>query len=129
MEYIKFGQIVNTHALKGSVKINIFSDDIRNIEKYENIYLKENDEYIRCEILDIKFSKNQAIVSFKNVNSKEDADTYRNKYIYIKKDDLEVLEEDTFYLIDILESEVYELKDEGEEYFGKLIEVNQNLSI
>ena len=126
MEYIKIGQIVNTHALKGSVKVNIFSDNVENIKKYENIYLKENNEYIEYEILDIKFSKNQAIISFKDIESKEYADTFRNRYIYIKKDDLEELEDDTYYLIDIIGLEVYETENGKQKPLGSLIEVNQN---
>ena len=126
MEYIQFGQIVSTHALKGNVRINVFSDDVENIKKYENIYLEENGKYIRYEVLNITFSRNQAIVSFKDIDNKEKADEYRNRYIYINKKDLDTLDEDTYYLVDILESEVYELKDNKEEYFGKLIEVNQN---
>ena len=126
MEYIQFGQIVNTHALKGNVRINVFSDDVENIKKYENIYLEENGKYIRYEVLNITFSRNQAIVSFKGIDNKEKADEYRNRYIYINKKDLDILDEDTYYLVDILESEVYEVKDDKEECFGKLIEVNQN---
>ncbi len=126
MEYIELGQIVNTHALKGSVKINIFSDKVENIKKYEQIYLKEKDKYIEYEINDIKFFKNQAIVNFKNINNKEEADKLRNKYIYIKKDSLEELEDDSYYLIDLIGIAVYESKDNEEKLLGELVEVKQD---
>ena len=126
MEYIELGQIVNTHALKGSVKINIFSDKVENIKKYEQIYLKENDKYIEYEIIDIKFSKNQAIVSFKNIKNVDEADKLRNKYIYVKKDSLEELEDDTYYLIDLIGLDVYETKESQEKLLGELIEIKQD---
>lgn len=126
MEYIVFGQIVNTHGLKGHVKINIFSENVQNIKNYEKIYLKENEEYIECSILDLKFSKNQAITLFKGINNKDEADTLRNKYICIKKDDLEALEDNTYYLIDLLGLDVYEKEKDKEKLLGKLVEVNQN---
>lgn len=126
MEYIEFGQIVNTHALKGSVKINIFSENVENIKKYENIYLKENNKYIKYDIEDVKFSKNQAIVKFKDIKSKEDADEYKNRYIYIKTEDLEDLEKDTYYLMDLIGLEVYEIKNNNEKLLGSLLEINQN---
>lgn len=130
MEFIEIGQIVNTHALKGNVKINIFSETSENIKKYENIYLKENNEYIKYEILDIKFSKNQAIVNFKTIDSIEKAEKLKNKYIYIKKEELDKLEDDNYYLIDLIDSQVYQMiKENGqekEELLGTLIEVNQN---
>lgn len=131
MKYIELGQIVNTHALKGNVKVNVFSENVKNIKKYKNIYLKENDKYIEYEVLDIKFSKNQAIINFKNIDNKEKAEKLKNKYIYIKKEDLKKLEDDNYYLIDLINSKVYEKvknknSKEKEELIGTLIEVNQN---
>ena len=127
MEYIELGQIVNTHGLRGDVKVNIFSENMKNIGKYKKIYLKNKEnEYIEYKVLNLKFTNNQAIISFENINNKEDADTYRNRYIYINKDDLEELEVDTYYLIDLIGIDVYELVKSEEKLFGKLIEVNQN---
>lgn len=127
---MRYGQIVNTHAIKGNVKVNIFSEKPENIKKYKNIYLKENDEYIEYEVLNIKFLKNQAIINFKNIDKIEKAEKLKNKYIYIKKTDLEELENNTYYLIDLIDSKVYQQvkvnNKAKEELIGTLIEVNQN---
>lgn len=127
MEYIELGQIVNTHGLRGSVKVNVFSENLENIKKYKNIYLKNKDnEYIEYRVLDIKFTNNQAIVTFEEITNKDEANSYRNKYLYIKKEDLEELDDDTYYLIDLIGLNAYEIIKNEEKLLGELIEVNQN---
>lgn len=127
MEYIELGQIVNTHGLRGSVKVNVFSENLENIKKYKNIYLKNKDnEYIEYRVLDIKFTNNQAIVTFEEITNKDEANSYRNKYLYIKREDLEELDDDTYYLIDLIGLNAYEIINNEEKLLGELIEVNQN---
>ena len=127
MEYIELGQIVNTHGLRGSVKVNVFSENLENIKKYKNIYLKNKDnEYIEYRVLDIKFTNNQAIVTFEEITNKDEANSYRNRYLYIKREDLEELEDDTYYLIDLIGLNAYEIIKNEEKLLGELIEVNQN---
>lgn len=127
MEYIELGQIVNTHGLRGSVKVNVFSENLENIKKYKNIYLKNKDnEYIEYRVLDIKFTNNQAIVTFEEITNKDEANSYRNRYLYIKREDLEELDDDTYYLIDLIGLNAYEIIKNEEKLLGELIEVNQN---
>lgn len=127
MEYIELGQIVNTHGLRGSVKVNVFSENLENIKKYKNIYLKNKDnEYIEYRVLDIKFTNNQAIVTFEEITNKDEANSYRNRYLYIKREDLEELDDDTYYLIDLIGLNAYETINKEEKLLGELIEVNQN---
>lgn len=108
LEYIKIGQIAKSHALKGGVKVNIFSEKAENILEYPNIYLKEKNEYIKYSIKNIAFSKNQAIINFDKIETKEEADKYKNRYIYINKEDLKQLDNDIYYVVDIIGLDAYD---------------------
>lgn len=39
-EYVEIGQIVNTNGLKGFLKINPFTDDIRRFDKLKTIFIR-----------------------------------------------------------------------------------------
>ena len=41
-EYFEIGQIVNTSGLKGIVKVNCFSDDIRRFDKLSKVLIEKN---------------------------------------------------------------------------------------
>ena len=44
METIEFGKIVNTHGLKGEVKVYSYTDDVNHILKLKKVYIS-NKEY------------------------------------------------------------------------------------
>ena len=46
MDYILIGKIVNTHGIKGEVKIYPYTDDIYNLAKIKEFYLF----YYHCNI-------------------------------------------------------------------------------
>ena len=50
-KYLEIGQIVNTFGIKGMVKVNPFTDDIRRFDKLKTIYiwkkLQEEDKEIK----------------------------------------------------------------------------------
>ena len=43
-KYFEIGQIVNTNGLKGIVKVKPFTDDIKEFETFESIYVQKKAE-------------------------------------------------------------------------------------
>ena len=41
MEFLKVGQIVNTHGIKGEIKIYPYTNDIENLAKTSSFYIDE----------------------------------------------------------------------------------------
>ena len=44
-EYFKVGQIVNTHGIKGEVKVMSFTDDVNNFKRYGKVLIDDTDIY------------------------------------------------------------------------------------
>ena len=42
-EYLHIGEIVNTHGVRGEVKIIPLTDDIRRFDDLASIYIEDND--------------------------------------------------------------------------------------
>ena len=107
-DILEIGQIVNTRGLRGEVKVNSFSEDPKRFEKLSTIYVKEKSEYKEYVIERVAYSKNQVILKLKGIDHIDYAEKLRNMYIYIKRSDLEPLEEGTYYIADLIGLEVYE---------------------
>jgi len=82
-EYLEIGQIVNTNGLKGVVKINPFTDDVTRFEKLKTVYIERGKELKEFEIEEVRYQKKQVLVKFKNIDTIEDAQKYRECYIKI----------------------------------------------
>ena len=53
-EYFEVGQIVNTFGIKGFVKVNPLTDDVKRFEELESVFVVKNKELIEMKIEEIK---------------------------------------------------------------------------
>ena len=119
-DILEIGQIVNTRGLRGEVKVNSFSQDSKRFEKLDVIYIKENNELKSYKIEKVTYNKNQVILKLENINHIDYAEKLRNKYIYVKKSQLEDLPEGVYYISDLIGLDVY---DEKHNYLGKVDDI------
>ena len=117
---LEVGQIVNTFGIKGFVKVKPWVNDIERFDDLEKVYVKIKKETQKLEIEEVKYHKDMVLIKFKGIETVEQAETLRNCYLEIDREDAVPLEEGTYYIVDLLESEVY--TDEGE-LLGKLEDI------
>ncbi len=106
MEYLEIGQIVNTQGLKGEVKINPFTDNVKRFDKLKKIYVEKNNSKQKLEIEKIRYVKNIVIAKFKGLNIIEDVQDLKGKYIFIDEEDKLDLPQDTYYITDLIGAKV-----------------------
>ena len=117
---LEVGQIVNTFGIKGFVKVKPWVNDIERFDDLEKVYVKIKKETQKLEIEEVKYHKDMVLIKFKGIETVEQAEMLRNCYLEIDREDAVPLEEGTYYIVDLLESEVY--TDEGE-HLGKLEDI------
>lgn len=113
---LKAGKIVNTHSLRGEVRIYPYCDDAEFLCEFESLY-------VESEIMDVVSSrvhKGQALVKFDGINSINDAEKLVGSIVYIDKDEVE-LEEGRYFIEDIKGLDVYDV--DTNELYGKVINV------
>lgn len=120
LEYISIGQIINTYGFKGELKVYPLTDNIRRFDKLKTIYIEENQKLYQYEIQHIKYLNNIVIIKFKNIEDMETAEKFRNKYIKVHRNDAVKLPDGSFYVCDIIGSDVFTV--EGEQ-LGKVYDV------
>ena len=109
MESILIGKIVNTHGIKGEVKVYPYTDNIDNLSKIKEVYFDEklNDKH---KVKSCKIQKNMLIMKLESVNIVEEAAKLKDTNLYIIKEDISDME-DTYYVEDLIGMDVIDEKD------------------
>ena len=104
-ELIDVAEIINTHGLRGEVKIYPRTDYPEFFEEISGVYLQD-ETYLK--ITGVKYYKNTVILKFKGINTIEEAEKLRTKVLYADKSVFKNLPEGTYLIADIIGLEVYE---------------------
>ena len=96
MDLIEIGQIVNTHGIKGEIKLNPWTDDLYDIEELDVLYF-ENGEELKIERS--RVHKNTVIIKIKGIDSINDAEKLKGKILFTEKTPLP---EGRYYIKDLI---------------------------
>lgn len=103
-------------------KVSIYSDNIYSIEEYNDIYVKEKNMYIKINLEITGSLKNRIIADIYFQDDIYDDIILQGKEIYIQRKDLKKLEDGEYYILDLLECDVYKEK----ELIGKVTDILNN---
>lgn len=115
-EFLTVGQIINTHGIKGEVKVYPLTDDVRRFRKLDVIYIDE----IEKKVSWCKLQPDKIILKIEGIENPEEAYMYKDKYIQIKRDNAVKLESDRYFVADIIGSRVI---DENNKELGIVFDV------
>lgn len=103
IDFIKVGKIVNTHGIKGELKILPLTDDMTRFEDLEYVYVEKQ----KIEIEDVWYKKNFVMLKFKGFDNINDVLCFKGKYVYVDKENAIELPEDTYFIFQIIGLNVY----------------------
>lgn len=110
MDLLEVGKIVNTHGLRGEVKVVPWTDYAEVFEEIKMVYLPDGRS---LNISSVKYQKANIILKFKEINHIDEAQKLKNIVITAERDALGELPEGVHYIADIIGLNV--ISDEGEE--------------
>mgnify|MGYP002864269542 CR=1 FL=1 len=114
-QYLEAGRIVNTHGIRGEVKIEPWADDASFLTRFRRFYLDGKPIGVRS----VRVQKTMCICALEGVEDVNTAMTLKGKVIFIDRRDAK-LPAGTVFLQDILGAKVVE--EDGHE-LGILEEV------
>ena len=117
MNRLEVGKIVNTHGLKGEVKIVPWTDYPEVFEEIEEIYLPDGRSF---KVKGVKYQKNNIIVKLEGINYIDEAEKLKGKVITAEREFLGELEEGVYYVADLIGLSV--VTEDGET-IGKISDV------
>lgn len=110
---ICLGIITSPHGIKGAVKIKTFTEKPENIFSYGNLLC--NDQSYEINVISI-LNNSLLIATINGVQSRNEAELFRNKKLYISRNNLAKLSnENEFYQSDLINLEV---RSKNNEQYG-----------
>ena len=91
------GQIVNTHGLRGHVKVMPWADDPSDLLDFDRFFIDGKEYAVEHSTQ----QKNMILLKLEGIDSIDDATKLRNKEISISRDDIE-LEEGVMFIADLI---------------------------
>lgn len=115
-QFLNVGQIVNTHGVKGEVKVFPLTDDPMRFKKLKKVII-DNKE---VQILSYKFQKDRVILKLEGIDTMDDAIRLKGKYLKISREDAVKLPKDTYFIADLIGCSVF---DTDETPLGEVYDV------
>ncbi len=112
MDLLEVGKIINTHGLKGEVKIATWTDSPDVFEDIEYVIIKSKKGDMTLNVAGVKYQKNNIIVKFRELKRIEDAEPLKNSVLYVPREMLGELPEGVYYIADLIGLEVFD--EEGQ---------------
>jgi len=106
-DMFNIGKIVNTHGVKGEVKVLRITDFGERYSPGKTVYLKRNGGLQELIIDSHRIHKSFDLIQFKGHDSIEEVESYKNSYLQIHKSQLTALEENAYYYHEIIGCVVY----------------------
>lgn len=115
-ELLELGKVVNTHGIRGELKIQPWCDDPELFYDLEYFYIDNR----RYEIQKARLHKNCIIALVEGVTSINEAELLKNHVVTIEREALGALPEGTYYIADL---EDLEVRLEDGQILGRIDEV------
>ncbi|MCR4658203.1 MAG: ribosome maturation factor RimM [Lachnospiraceae bacterium] len=112
-DILKVGIITSTHGVKGEVKVFPTTDDVKRFKGLKQVLLENGSEHVPLKIENVKFFKQFAILKFEGLDDMSASERLRGKSLYVSREDAVSLEEDEYYIADLLGMRV--IDEEGKE--------------
>lgn len=119
-DMFQVGVIASTHGIRGEVKVFPTTDDAGRFKRLKEVILDTGKEQITLEIEGVKFFKQFVILKFKGIDNIDDVQRYRQKSLYVTRQNAVRLGRDEYFIADLMGLKVI---DENQQELGVLKEV------
>ena len=111
-DLLQVGVITETHGIKGEVKVFPTTDDPERFSDLDEVLLDLGREKKLLHVAGVKYFKQYVIVRFKEFNNINQIEPYVKKTLWVTRENAVPLEEDEYFIADLIGLEV--VSDEGE---------------
>lgn len=105
-DMLQVGVITQTHGVRGEVKVFPTTDDVNRFKKLKQVILDTGKETMPLEIQSVKFFKQFVILKFKGIDNINDIEKYKRCSLYVTREHAVPLEEDEYFIADMIGLEV-----------------------
>lgn len=118
--YLECAMAVNTHGVKGALKLENRCDTPKVLASLKTMYTKKGTEYTPLKVVHSSVQKNMVLTTFEGIDTLEAAIALRGTVFYAAREDFKLRRGD-YFIADLIGLPVYD-EDSGEK-IGKLVNV------
>jgi 16S rRNA processing protein RimM len=123
-DFLIVGKILRPHGVRGELKVDVRTRYPEWLAEQVELYLGRDQHDVesatRYEVKSIRHHRQHMLITLDGINSREEADLHRDKYVLIRLDQAMPLEEGEFYTFQLIGIAVY---TNAGEYLGDLVDI------
>jgi len=118
-EYLAVGKVVNTHGVRGELKVMPLTSDLSGFEYLLFVSVNQDGGLKEYRVKKCRIHKNFVLISLSGVENMNEAEKFKGLDLLVHRRHAKPLEEDEFYICDLIGMKVYE----GDTLLGTLTDV------
>ncbi|MBO5715524.1 MAG: 16S rRNA processing protein RimM [Clostridia bacterium] len=107
-QYLECGKIINTHGVRGGLKLESWCDTPQDLASLKKVYLQNGAEYKLHKVKKASVFKQFVLFELDGISDIDTAMTLRGKVVYADREDISI-DEDAFFIADIIGLDVIDL--------------------
>lgn len=98
MSKIEIGKIVNTHGLKGTLKVQPWVDYPEIFEELDVVFILDK----KYNIKSVGYHKSSVLLDLKEITDLTEAEKFKDLILYASREDLGDLPQNSYYIADLI---------------------------
>ena len=120
-EYLRVGQIVRAHGVRGDVKLIPLTDDPARFRAIKTAYLETTaGAYAPVAVSDARLLPDAVLLHIEGTDTVEQAEALKSRYLCVNRENAVKLKKDTYFVVDLIGCETF---DTNGKRYGKLTDV------
>ncbi len=124
MDYTVVGNIINSHGIKGEVKVYPLTNDIDRFSYLKSAYIGE--EKFKVHIHGVKYHKGIVILKFKEFDDINHILKFKGMSIFVDEENRVVLAKDNYFIYELIDCQVFNVSGDELGYISNVIQAASN---
>ncbi len=120
--YLEIAKIINTHGIRGDLKLDLWCDSPATLKKIKTLYLDDSGKQ-PVSVSDIRMHGRFCLLKIAGIDNPEDGAKYKERVLYAAREDIPLADGD-FFIVDLIGTPVIDA-DNGTKY-GTLVNIIEN---
>ena len=119
--YLRVGQIVRAHGVRGDVKLIPLTDDPARFRAIKTAYLETTaGAYAPVAVSDARIAPDAVLLHIEGVDTVEQAEALKSRYLCVDRENAVRLKKDTYFVVDLIGCDTFDTNGKA---YGKLTDV------
>lgn len=116
--FLEIGKIVKPQGVKGELKVMPLTDDPARFKTLREVVI----DGATFKVSGVKLSPDAVFLSLSGVSDRDYAETFRNKFVAVSRENAVELKENTFFIVDLIGCSIV---DEKGNYIAEITDVTK----